>query len=80
MFFDAGRQLQISKTEGSDQGRYTCIATNSVGSDDLENTLEVIIPPVIDGERREAVAVIEGFSSELFCDVRITETFLITYF
>ncbi|NP_001360633.1 Ig-like domain-containing protein [Caenorhabditis elegans] len=72
VFFDAGRQLQISKTEGSDQGRYTCIATNSVGSDDLENTLEVIIPPVIDGERREAVAVIEGFSSELFCDSNST--------
>lgn len=68
--FDEGRQLQISNTEGSDQGRYTCIATNSVGSDDLENTLDVVIPPEINGDLKETIMVTEGFSAELLCEVR----------
>uniref|UniRef100_A0A1I7TZZ9 Hemicentin-1 n=1 Tax=Caenorhabditis tropicalis TaxID=1561998 RepID=A0A1I7TZZ9_9PELO len=70
---DGGKQLQISNTEGNDQGRYTCIATNSVGSDDLENTLEVIVPPEIQGEPREAVDIIEGDSSDLNCESNSTD-------
>ncbi|KAF1746889.1 hypothetical protein GCK72_023347 [Caenorhabditis remanei] len=73
VYFDSGRQLQISSAEGSDQGRYTCIATNSVGSDDLENTLEVIIPPVIKGDPRETINVIEGFASDLLCESNHTD-------
>ncbi|EGT58022.1 hypothetical protein CAEBREN_29713 [Caenorhabditis brenneri] len=65
---DGGKQLQISNTEGNDQGRYTCIATNSVGSDDLENTLEVIVPPEIQGEPRETILLVEGDAQELNCE------------
>ncbi|CAI5454959.1 unnamed protein product [Caenorhabditis angaria] len=68
VLFDGGRQLQISSTQGDDQGRYTCIATNSEGSDDLENTLDVIVPPVIQGPPHENISVIDGFAAELICD------------
>lgn len=39
---NAGKQLQINKADVGDSGRYTCIATNSVGSADLDLFLNVI--------------------------------------
>ncbi|CAD6189244.1 unnamed protein product [Caenorhabditis auriculariae] len=72
VFLDGGRQLQISNTETSDKGRYTCIATNSVGSDDLETTLDVIAPPVIEGQPTEVVEVFENSRHDLLCEVNDT--------
>ncbi|ULT80160.1 hypothetical protein L3Y34_010619 [Caenorhabditis briggsae] len=72
VYLDSGKLLQISDVEGGDQGRYTCIATNSVGSDDLENTLDVVIPPVIDGEPKETISIIEGFPKDLLCESNST--------
>lgn len=71
VFLDAGRQLQISNTQPDDRGRYTCIATNTVGTADLETALDVVSPPQINGEKVEKVEVIETHRVDLNCEVSI---------
>ena len=34
----------------SDAGRYTCVATNNVGSDEKDTDVVVNVPPTIDGD------------------------------
>lgn len=59
--------------------RYTCIATNAVGSDDLETSLEVVAIPVILGNKHEKLEVIENFRQDLICDVGVSRQFFIEY-
>uniref|UniRef100_A0A1I7X4M9 Hemicentin-1 n=1 Tax=Heterorhabditis bacteriophora TaxID=37862 RepID=A0A1I7X4M9_HETBA len=74
VFLDGGRQLQISNTQSDDKARYTCIATNAVGSDDLETSLNVVSVPIILGEKHEKLEVIENFRQDLICELNETET------
>ncbi|CAB3399927.1 unnamed protein product [Caenorhabditis bovis] len=67
-FFENGRVLTLETTDPSDAGRYTCIATNVAGSDDLETTLEVIVPPEIKGPEHLKLVAIEGDRVDLPCD------------
>ena len=69
IFLDGGKQLQISNTQAADKARYTCIASNAVGSDDLETELNVISPPVISGDMHQKLEVIEGQRIALECEV-----------
>lgn len=39
---NAGKQLQINASKSEDSGRYTCMATNSVGSTDMDLFLSVM--------------------------------------
>ncbi|GMT31155.1 hypothetical protein PFISCL1PPCAC_22452 [Pristionchus fissidentatus] len=73
IFTDGGRQLTIADTQKTDQARYTCIATNPVGSDDLETTLEVINVPTIVGPPHEKQEVVVNNGIDLFCEVNDTE-------
>ncbi|VDM60008.1 unnamed protein product [Angiostrongylus costaricensis] len=54
--------------------RYTCIATNAVGSDDLETSLDVVSVPVILGNKYEKREVIENLREDLTCEVRLNNT------
>ncbi|WKY14387.1 hypothetical protein Q1695_000159 [Nippostrongylus brasiliensis] len=74
VFVDEGKQLQISNTQTSDKARYTCIATNAVGSDDLETILEVISVPSILGKKHEKLDVIENSREDLLCEWDNTES------
>ncbi|EYB86265.1 hypothetical protein Y032_0282g1277 [Ancylostoma ceylanicum] len=74
VFLDGGRQLQISNSQLEDKARYTCIATNAVGSDDLETSLEVVAIPVILGSKHEKLEVIENFRQDLICDFNHTDS------
>ncbi|GMT05475.1 hypothetical protein PENTCL1PPCAC_27649, partial [Pristionchus entomophagus] len=73
VFTDGGKQLTISETQKTDQARYTCIATNSVGSDDLETTLEVINIPTIVGLPHEKQEVVVNDGIDLVCEVNDAE-------
>ncbi|KJH48748.1 immunoglobulin I-set domain protein [Dictyocaulus viviparus] len=53
--------------------RYTCIATNAVGSDDLETTLDVVSIPVLLGNKYEKREVIESFKAVLTCELNNTD-------
>ncbi|CAJ0933934.1 unnamed protein product, partial [Mesorhabditis belari] len=74
VFLDNGRQLQISNTQVEDRARYTCIATNSVGSDDLETSLDVVSIPKISGEAHQILEVVENDRQDLHCDVNETDS------
>ncbi|CAJ0583273.1 unnamed protein product, partial [Mesorhabditis spiculigera] len=74
VILDNGRQLQISHTQAEDRARYTCIATNSVGSDDLETTLDVVSIPKISGDAHEVLEVIENERQDLHCNVVESES------
>uniref|UniRef100_A0A0K0DQ12 Ig-like domain-containing protein n=1 Tax=Angiostrongylus cantonensis TaxID=6313 RepID=A0A0K0DQ12_ANGCA len=54
--------------------RYTCIATNAVGSDDLETSLDVVSVPVILGNKYEKREVIENFREDLTCELNNTDS------
>ncbi|KAK6759923.1 hypothetical protein RB195_021467 [Necator americanus] len=74
VFLDGGRQLQISNSQLEDKARYTCIATNAVGSDDLETSLDVVSIPAILGDKHEKLEVIENFRQDLICDLKNTDS------
>ncbi|CAI4229355.1 unnamed protein product [Auanema sp. JU1783] len=74
VLLDGGRQLQISNTQADDKGGYTCIATNIVGTADLETSLEVVPTPHIQGDKFEKIEVIEKNRQELHCELNDTSS------
>ncbi|XP_023195302.1 hemicentin-1 [Xiphophorus maculatus] len=58
--------LQIAFVQQSDAGRYTCTAANPAGTDSLDMTLTVQIPPSISGGKQEVV-VVEKSQVQLVC-------------
>ncbi|KAL4635075.1 hemicentin-1 [Arapaima gigas] len=61
-----GRVLAISSAQVSDTGRYTCVAVNAGGEQQLEFDLRVYVPPNIKGEEMN-MTVLMGQPVELIC-------------
>uniref|UniRef100_A0A3Q2YR82 Hemicentin 1 n=1 Tax=Hippocampus comes TaxID=109280 RepID=A0A3Q2YR82_HIPCM len=63
----AGQMLRISRTQVSDGGTYTCVASNRAGVDNRHYNLHVN-PPVLDGARSTVdVIVVRGNPASLLC-------------
>lgn len=53
----------------SDKGRYTCVATNTVGTIRRDQELDVLVTPTIDSSRDEVVDILKGERLTLSCMV-----------
>ncbi|KAM8746417.1 hemicentin-1 isoform 1-T1 [Acanthopagrus schlegelii] len=64
----AGQVLRITRTQVSDSGTYTCIASNRAGVDSRHYNLQVHVPPGLDGAgSTEDVTVVRGNLASLLC-------------
>ncbi|XP_051950032.1 hemicentin-1 [Xyrauchen texanus] len=67
-----GQVLQIPRVQLEDGGKYTCQAVNEAGEDRMHFDLEVLVPPVIDGqtdEFMEDVSSVVNSTVSLRCDI-----------
>ncbi|XP_040926337.1 hemicentin-1 isoform X2 [Betta splendens] len=64
-----GSTLTVTGAHTSDGGKYTCVATNAAGEEDRMFTLNVYVPPVIDGasETAEEVTAVLDSSVSMEC-------------
>ncbi|XP_072429742.1 hemicentin-1 isoform X3 [Chiloscyllium punctatum] len=64
----AGKVLRIVRTQVSDAGTYTCVASNRAGVDNKHYNLIVYVPPRLDDAgSTEELTVIKGNSASLTC-------------
>ncbi|KAM6962600.1 hemicentin-1 [Aplochiton taeniatus] len=64
----AGQTLRITRTQVSDGGTYTCVASNRAGVDNRQYNLQVHVPPTLDGAgSTEDVTVVRGNLASLLC-------------
>ncbi|KAI3368574.1 hypothetical protein L3Q82_025583, partial [Scortum barcoo] len=64
----AGQVLRIIRTQVSDSGTYTCVASNRAGVDNRHFNLQVHVPPGLDGAgSTEDVTVVRGNLASLLC-------------
>ncbi|XP_040895666.1 hemicentin-1 [Toxotes jaculatrix] len=64
----AGQVLRITRTQVSDGGTYTCVASNRAGVDNRHYNLQVHVPPGLDGAgSTEDVTVVRGNTVSLLC-------------
>ncbi|XP_053178575.1 hemicentin-1 [Scomber japonicus] len=64
----AGQVLRITRTQVSDGGTYTCVASNRAGVDNRHYNLQVHVPPGLDGAgSTEDVTVVKGNLASLLC-------------
>ncbi|KAM7409728.1 hypothetical protein PAMA_001291 [Pampus argenteus] len=64
----AGQVLRITRTQVSDGGTYTCVASNRAGVDNRHYNLWVHVPPGLDGAgSTEDVTVVRGNLASLQC-------------
>ncbi|XP_045905935.1 hemicentin-1 [Micropterus dolomieu] len=64
----AGQMLRITRTQVSDSGTYTCVASNRAGVDNRHYNLQVHVPPGLDGAgSTEDVTVVRGNLASLLC-------------
>ncbi|KAM4629779.1 hemicentin-1 [Polymixia lowei] len=64
----AGQVLRITRTQVSDGGSYTCVASNRAGVDNRHYNLQVHVPPSLDGAgSTEDVTVVRGNPASLLC-------------
>ncbi|MEQ2292216.1 Hemicentin-1, partial [Ameca splendens] len=64
----AGQVLRITRIQVSDGGTYTCVASNRAGVDNRQYSLQVHIPPGVEGAgTTEDVTVIKGTLASLLC-------------
>ncbi|KAF1385466.1 hypothetical protein PFLUV_G00108060 [Perca fluviatilis] len=64
----AGQVLRITRTQVSDSGTYTCVASNRAGVDNRHYNLHVHVPPGLDGAgSTEDVTVVRGNLASLLC-------------
>ncbi|XP_028442537.1 hemicentin-1 isoform X3 [Perca flavescens] len=64
----AGQVLRITRTQVSDSGTYTCVASNRAGVDNRHYYLHVHVPPGLDGAgSTEDVTVVRGNLASLLC-------------
>ncbi|XP_032380766.1 hemicentin-1 isoform X2 [Etheostoma spectabile] len=65
----AGQVLRITRTQVSDSGTYTCVASNRAGVDNRHYNLHVHVPPGLDGAgSTEDVTVVRGNLASLLCN------------
>ncbi|XP_027145831.1 hemicentin-1 [Larimichthys crocea] len=64
----AGQVLRITRTQVSDSGTYTCVASNRAGVDNRHYNLQVHVPPSLDGAgSTDDVTVVRGNVASLLC-------------
>ncbi|MED6295336.1 hypothetical protein CHARACLAT_030705, partial [Characodon lateralis] len=64
----AGQVLRITRIQVSDGGTYTCVASNRAGVDNRQYTLQVHVPPGVEGAgTTEDVTIIKGTLASLLC-------------
>ncbi|XP_058494160.1 hemicentin-1 isoform X1 [Solea solea] len=64
----AGQVLRITRTQVSDGGIYTCVASNRAGVDNRHYSLQVYVPPSLDGAgSTEDVTVVRGNVASMLC-------------
>ncbi|XP_075872115.1 hemicentin-1 isoform X2 [Nelusetta ayraudi] len=64
----AGQVLRITRAQVSDSATYTCVASNRAGVDNRHYSLQVHVPPGLDGAgSTEDVTVVRGNSASLLC-------------
>eukprot|EP00064_Thunnus_orientalis_P020663 superscaffoldBa00005807_g20806 len=64
----AGQVLRITRTQVSDGGTYTCVASNRAGVDNRHYNLQVHVPPGLDGAgSTDDVTVVRGNLASLLC-------------
>ncbi|XP_076007425.1 hemicentin-1 [Genypterus blacodes] len=64
----AGQVLRITRTQVSDGGTYTCVASNRAGVDNRHFNLQVHVPPGLDGAgTTEDVTVVRGNTASMLC-------------
>ncbi|TRZ02412.1 hypothetical protein DNTS_034467 [Danionella cerebrum] len=64
----AGQVLRIARTQVSDGGSYTCVASNRAGVANRHYNLQVYVPPSLEGAgSTEEVTVIRGSSVSFIC-------------
>nr|XP_058964313.1 protein sidekick-2-like isoform X2 [Pocillopora verrucosa] len=69
-FQKSSGSLQISRSQKSDSGKYTCIATNSIGSKRANASLRVLIKTVIVNPLPSQIDAIKGIDKLLPCGVQ----------
>ncbi|XP_010851375.1 PREDICTED: hemicentin-1 isoform X2 [Bison bison bison] len=75
-----GRKLQIARSQHSDSGNYTCIASNMEGKAQKHYILSIQVPPnVADAEIPSEVSVLLGENVELVCSANGIPTPLIQW-
>ncbi|CAJ1060969.1 hemicentin-1 [Xyrichtys novacula] len=76
----AGQVLRITRTQVSDSGTYTCVASNRAGVDNKHYNLQVHVPPGLDGAgSTEDVTVVRGHLASLQCIADGTPTPTMTW-
>lgn len=68
-FNDNGQLLVLNLSEVADQGLYTCIASNTAGSDQKSFDVKILIPPKSDSENQQKLKFTEGSMMTLNCDI-----------
>ncbi|XP_050994845.1 LOW QUALITY PROTEIN: hemicentin-1 [Labeo rohita] len=64
----AGQVLRIARAQVSDGGSYTCVASNRAGVDNRHYSLQVYVPPSLDGAgSTEEVTVVRGNTASFIC-------------
>ncbi|XP_059001185.1 hemicentin-1 isoform X2 [Mustela lutreola] len=75
-----GSKLQIARSQHSDSGNYTCIASNMEGKAQKNYILSIQVPPSIAGaEIPSEVSVLQGENVELTCNANGIPTPLIQW-
>ncbi|KAJ0065491.1 hypothetical protein NL108_012446 [Boleophthalmus pectinirostris] len=77
----AGQVLRITRTQVSDGGTYTCVASNRAGVDNKHYNLQVHVPPGLDGAGTiEDLTVVRGNTAALVCVADGTPAPVMTWF
>uniref|UniRef100_A0AAR2KQZ6 Hemicentin 1 n=1 Tax=Pygocentrus nattereri TaxID=42514 RepID=A0AAR2KQZ6_PYGNA len=64
----AGQILRIARVQVSDEGTYTCVASNRAGVDNKHYSLQVYVPPSLDGAgTTDDVTLVRGSVVALVC-------------
>uniref|UniRef100_A0A670IF80 Hemicentin 1 n=1 Tax=Podarcis muralis TaxID=64176 RepID=A0A670IF80_PODMU len=92
-FHEHGRVLQIKSAQISDTGRYSCIASNIAGEDELEFDVNIQVPPnfrkpsgswedgdVLDGQGGGAKDVIMNNPLSLYCETNAVPPPVLTWY
>uniref|UniRef100_A0AAV2KYV0 Ig-like domain-containing protein n=1 Tax=Knipowitschia caucasica TaxID=637954 RepID=A0AAV2KYV0_KNICA len=77
----AGQMLRITRTQVSDGGTYTCVASNRAGVDNKHYNLQVHVPPSLDGAGSvEDLTAVRGNMASLRCVADGTPAPLMSWF